>query len=377
MNSLADGTTKKTPQLSNRSLQLLPTSFQLNRLHVQNWKISAAFHPEDIDWRRMRLDPIQAFFHLLIANIVIFVCSFVLITPLSVYSVVRPIKDELENSGTIMANVGNLFSPLIIALVNVGIIPFLVDFYSFFQISRTKSEIQKNILNMNIFYMTLNMIILPLTGLISFEEILLLAKSDKIMIVDILGVLSSNLGNMASFFVTYIMQVTFLSNCIQLFDIPHFLWKNMFSFLYWLKQKPYEDDWFYQLGYYWAFTFTIMNMSLLFSVAMPIVSIFAFVFFFFRYLIEKYNFLYVYQQEYESANLLQHVSILQIVTVIFFQIINFTYISVLADDKRFQFFGVIFIILQILTLLGLKMLRKKNPKLFRRIVFMDESYRNQ
>ena len=130
--ALADNASKNTPILSNRSLQLLPSSFQLNRLHVKNWKVQPAFHPEDIDWRRMRLDPIKAFFHLLIANIVIFVCSFVLITPLSVYSVVRPIKDELENSGTIMASLSNLFSPLIIALVNVGIIPFLVDFYSFF-----------------------------------------------------------------------------------------------------------------------------------------------------------------------------------------------------------------------------------------------------
>ena len=67
---------------------------------------------------------------------------------------------------------------------------------------------------MNLFYMTLNMIILPLTGLISFEEILLLAKNDKITIINLLEVVSSNVGNMASFFVTYIMQVTFISNCI-------------------------------------------------------------------------------------------------------------------------------------------------------------------
>lgn len=41
-------------------------------------------------------------------------------------------------------------------------------------------------------------------------------------------------------------------------------------------------------------------MSLLFSAAMPIVSLFAFCFFGFRFYIEKYNFIYVYQQDFES-----------------------------------------------------------------------------
>ena len=53
-------------------------------------------------------------------------------------------------------------------------------------------------------YMVLNMIILPLSGLISFEELLILfqAKAD---LADLIGTLAGNTGNMASFFVTYLM----------------------------------------------------------------------------------------------------------------------------------------------------------------------------
>ena len=62
----------------------------------------------------------------------------------------------------------------------------------------------------------------------------------------------------------------------------------------WARHRPYKDDWFFQLGYYQSFTFTVMTMSLIFSVAMPICTFFAFIFFLMRYQIEKYNFLFVY-----------------------------------------------------------------------------------
>ena len=51
-----------------------------------------------------------------------------------------------------------------------------------------------------------------------------------------------------------------------------------------------------------------MTMSLIFSVAMPICTFFAFIFFLMRYQIEKYNFLFVYHQEYESVYLLEHIA---------------------------------------------------------------------
>jgi len=61
-----------------------------------------------------------------------------------------------------------------------------------------------------------------------------------------------------------------------------------------------------------------MTMSLIFSVAMPICTFFAFVFFLMRYQIEKYNFLFVYHQEYESVYLLEHITKLQVIVVLFF-----------------------------------------------------------
>jgi hypothetical protein len=54
------------------------------------------------------------------------------------------------------------------------------------------------------------------------------------------------------------------------------------------------------MGYYMSYILTILFMSLLFCVVMPIVTLFASGFFMFRYYIEKYNMLFVFLKDYES-----------------------------------------------------------------------------
>ena len=59
--------------------------------------------------------------------------------------------------------------------------------------------------------------------------------------------------------------------------------------------RSFKDDWYFDLGYYMSYTSTISLLCLLFCVAMPIMSFFAAFFFAFRFYIEKYNMLFVYQ----------------------------------------------------------------------------------
>ena len=63
---------------------------------------------------------------------VLFVLSVILVTPVSLYSVVTPISTSLQNKeGGLYSMLSEALksnsSPLIIALCNVIIIPFLVD----------------------------------------------------------------------------------------------------------------------------------------------------------------------------------------------------------------------------------------------------------
>ena len=108
----------------------------------------------------------------------LFVLSVLLITPLSVYTALYPIKRTMQNWGSVWSVLAENASPLIIALVNIGIIPCFVDVIAFILNNETKSNMQYEILKMNLTFMTLNMIFLPLSGLVSYEELLGFIKKE-------------------------------------------------------------------------------------------------------------------------------------------------------------------------------------------------------
>ena len=287
----------------------------------------------------------------------------VLITPLQVYKGIQPVTDTVRAWGTGWVLLTENSSPLIIALVNIGIIPMIVDICALIITNETKSQMQYEILKMNLVFMMLNMILLPMTGLVTYEELLTFARDSDFKIEKLLNKISLNMGNMASWFAVYLMQVTFLSNMIQLFDVPHLLYKSGMRLIAYIRQKHFIDDYYFQLGYYQSYTCTIMTMSLMFSVTMPIVNIFAVIFFAMRYYIEKYNFLFVYQQEYESGgNTRSYLIPYQIISVLLFQAINYTFIFSLTDNELMisSWFGYGFIIFQVIVILGCNCLFKKS-----------------
>ena len=104
---------------------------------------------------------------------------------------------------------------------------------------------QYEILKMNLVFMFLNMILLPLAGLVTYEQLLGFARDENFKIQDLIDAVSSNVGGMASFFAIYLMQVTFLSNLVQLFDIPHLLYKLLMKTIAYFKEKPYVDDFYF------------------------------------------------------------------------------------------------------------------------------------
>ena len=59
-----------------------------------------------------------------------------------------------------------------------------------------------------------------------------------------------------------------------------------------------EDDWFFDLGYHFAFSIMVFILILIFSASVPLIPLFGFIFFAFKYVVDKYNFVYVYQTEY-------------------------------------------------------------------------------
>ena len=115
---------------------------------------------------------------------------------------------------------------LILVLVNIVIVPFFVDVAAALMDNETKSSMQKKILYMNLILMHINMLILPLAGLITYEQIIQFIKENSFE--NLLEFISGNVGGMAAFITSYLVQVVFITNCIQMLDVPHFLWKGFF-----------------------------------------------------------------------------------------------------------------------------------------------------
>ena len=65
-------------------------------------------------------------------------------------------------------------------------------------------------------------------------------------------------------------------------------------------QTDIEDDWYFDIGYNYAFVLTVFIVIFVFSASVPLIPLFGFLFFFFKYYIDKYNFVFVYPNEFES-----------------------------------------------------------------------------
>jgi hypothetical protein len=103
----------------------------------------------------------------------LFAFSIVVITPVSLAKLLKPLLDSLENVFGESSFLGTLltsyFSTLILLILNFAIIPILIDLTAALEDHRTKSSKQIAIMKKNFFFMVVNTIFIPLTGQASIE----------------------------------------------------------------------------------------------------------------------------------------------------------------------------------------------------------------
>lgn len=101
----------------------------------------------------------------------------------------------------------------------------------------------------------------------------------------------------------YIVQVTFLSNSIQLLALPQFILKKLRILI---AQTDYEKFYaslikkYFDYGFNYSFSITVFVLTLCFSTTIPLIAPFGCLFFYIKYFVDKYNLLFVYPVEFES-----------------------------------------------------------------------------
>lgn len=195
----------------------------------------------------------------------------------------------------------NSLTPLILVLFNFIFIPTLVDWTSYYEEIENKSLRHRNNLFKQFFFMMINTVFIPITQTATISSFLFYFTHKNLDTIQL--ELSQNFLQTSEFFLKYIIQCTFMTNIIQILDLPHYLYMTMKKFL--MRSRAYledevEDDYYFDLGYHFAFSITIFTVIFIFSAAVPLIPCFGFLFFGFKYMIDKYNFVFVYQTEFES-----------------------------------------------------------------------------
>jgi hypothetical protein len=161
-------------------------------------------------------------------------------------------------------------------------------------------------------------IFIPLTGLLTIREFFE-TSFNSLESNNFFTNLSKNLGSMGGFFLKYLMQITFVSTSFHLLDIPHFFVKSIRKCCHKNKKEPFKDTWYFDIGFNQSYSSTMYLLAIIFTTLMPLSSFFGFLFFFYKFYVTKYNFIYVYIKEFEgSAKLRKTIINTTIFTIIFY-----------------------------------------------------------
>lgn len=193
-------------------------------------------------------------------NIVFFVLFSIVVNPsvIAGYIYIWIFGDQKANPGD--PNDPNNFyllriiQPLVILIVNSGIIPSLCDIIGRIEGHHTKSQRQAAIMKKNFYFLFMNTIIVPLsvntTLAIFFSEL----EWDKLDYQYFVFKIMANFAGLI--FIVVCINWTFLSNGVSMLDIVH----HIFKFFAYLSHKkamakeehpmPFVDDYPFDLGYF-------------------------------------------------------------------------------------------------------------------------------
>ncbi|TNV83763.1 hypothetical protein FGO68_gene13698 [Halteria grandinella] len=277
-----------------------PVANSYDEINIQNWSLSQAPCPSDIIWEN--LDKQQNFgtiLNLIWLYILMFIiCSF-LVTPNFIYAYLEPYVEELraEASNPIFISLLVMIQPSVTFMVNFVFVPTLVYFFSGLMGFPLKSLRYRYSLFWQLLFVIIFTVLIPITNKDSIESFWrYLAQTD--VIKDLYLEIGRKFLESQDFFMTYIIQLTFVSNSFAMLDLAH--WTYLKVTKGGGSTNAVKDDWYFDYAYFFAFNLSAFIIVLVFSVSAPLISILGLCYFTIRHLVDKYNFLYLYPKEFDS-----------------------------------------------------------------------------
>mmetsp|Transcript_20637 Transcript_20637/g.19625 ORF Transcript_20637/g.19625 Transcript_20637/m.19625 type:complete len:160 (+) Transcript_20637:336-815(+) len=125
-------------EIKKELLQTCPSNCKF--LDVSNWNLEPAPCPSDIMWENLNKKNIVKYIQVLILNIFLFVCTVMLVTPLTIVDKLGPLITDMEDEqGLLASSIAGAITPLIIYIFNWIFIPNFVNCISYYEEHETKS----------------------------------------------------------------------------------------------------------------------------------------------------------------------------------------------------------------------------------------------
>ena len=337
-------------------------SFEGTLLNVGNWIIKRAPNPSDILWDNIKYSKKWRTIRMVTFTLALFIVCLIIITPNYIFEELSPlitnvssqIKDEMTSS-----LIKEYSYPLIVVIMNSGVIPFIVGYIAVAELHYKRSYREKSIFVKNVVFMVINCFIIPTFGVLSWSK---LKECIKYLLVTHWDMdISEGFIRNSYFFLRYAIQVTFISNGIQLLALPQFFVKKMRVML---ASSDYEKFYasmikkYFDYGYNYSFSITVFMLILCFSTHIPLITPFGALFFYIKYYIDKYNLLFLYPAEFEShGNVTEMIITFELIGIFFFQfIISNTFIKIFKDKDYAIYATLLYIIVSVFIFYGMKQL---------------------
>ena len=110
-------------------------------------------------------------------------------------------------------------------------------------------------------------------------------------------------------------------------------------------KRPFIDDYAFDLGYHHSYALSVFTLCLIFGAVVPVIGFFGFIFFLFKYYVDKYNLTFVYMREFDGGGVIKKKVIpFTLFAIYVFQILNIGYFG-LKFNKTYLAAGLVYLLI--------------------------------
>jgi hypothetical protein len=291
--------------------------------------------------------------------LILVLTAFFIASPDLLINGVKKLMAQVNNTVTIdllNKTVYDNMAPIALALSNSIIVPLLVESASVLLRFEIKSD--RHRFNFYVYTVILMMttLLFPLFGLTNFSDFM-----SQLVISDDLRnsykTVSIKAMKSSEFFVTYLVSLTFFSTLMYVFDFAYLTNK----FVAWagtcgggwksLRPKTGKTQYYIDFGSFFAKAVIVFAIGNFFCTIAPLIPILCFFYFFVIYWIHKYNFLYLYEKEFDTFQPFGRRAANVCVFIIFLDRLFITYIMYTTFGEEFQKWAIIFLSFECLLMI--------------------------